>query len=840
MSRALRSFALLPVVGAVAVGCFDVKPPPTPPPEPAGVIAGRIDIGDGVGAYAQDRAAVERVRRELTEARRAGRPADDTRAPPIPVTGRGAHDDQPHPEALPGEAAIFFDRGRYDRETLGMALGAMLAEAGLDKLRGHVVQCVGRRFCRVQLLDDDGLIDEPRTWDAVARLAKVKADGVRVVAPNSIHRGFRVPNDPLFALQWHHEQIKLPPAWDLTIGSPDLVVAVVDSGVVHGNADLRDSIARDPQNANQFVEMDFVSVEFSGDGDGPDLDAEDPGDNAFGSDPGEDSYHGTHVSGIIAAETDNASGVAGVLWDVQLVPVRVLGLGLAGSLTDILTGLLWAIGDQDTGMPPNRRPAKVVNMSLGADTDEGTQQAWQQIVNAVLDDPERLYPQKPILVVAAGNDGKSADIVAPANIDRLITVGASRTDGLRADYSNFGSKIDFLAPGGQLSVDLNNDDNPDGVLSTWDDDVKFEQGTSMSAPHATGVAGLVASVKSALTHDQVHQLLRDTADQRFVCNEGCGVGLLDAVKALIVAGVEVEPTPRLAVDAQNVVFNTGIGRREVRVLNLGSVAASFTLRIEGPQADLFSVTPTTGTVGATGSADVVVTLDRQGSQAGAATLLVTGAGPAAGQEVFAALSFNDQPPRRLVELDVVEVGAFRRLAGGGLEPVASARATRADDFAYEITGLPAGSYEVRAVGDDNNDGIFDSQFESVGAFPLTDSPQPVDVDEDERVEDIDFGISPRFVITVDDGIGAPCADASSDTDCAGIDFAPGASCITAFPGGYCSRLCDDGLCGPFGRCETLVCGAGEPCDVCLQTCVNTSQCRDGYACEFAACVPPGF
>ncbi|MBM4279842.1 MAG: hypothetical protein FJ137_03535 [Deltaproteobacteria bacterium] len=837
----MRRVALISLLTAsfAGAGCFDVKPPPDPPPVPAGSISGRILVGDADGDAAQDPAAVAALRRELAAALNdvASPSSSGGGAPPLDVRGRGPKD-RPRPAAVAGEAAVFFDRGRFDATTLATTLVAMLQQADLAKVKVDVAACAGRMFCRVRLLGDDGFLDESTTDDVVDRLNGVKAPGVRVVARNVIHHGFRVPNDPLFGLQWHYQQARLPPAWDLTIGNANLVVAVVASGIRHGNPDLGDSIARDPENFNQFVEMDFVSVEFSGDGDGLDLDAEDPGDDLRG--PGQGSFHGTHTAGTVGAETDNNVGIAGVLWDVQIVPVRVLGMGLQGSLTDILTGLLWAVGDPDTGAPRNKRPAKVVNMSLGADTDPTSQQGWEQIINAILDNNQNLYPQRPILVVAAGNDGKDAGLVTPANIDRLITVGATRLDGVRADYSNFGAKIDVMAPGGQVQQDLNSDNQPDGVLSTLGNNVEFEQGTSMAAPHVTGIAGLVVSAKPELTHDQVHQLLRDTADRRFQCNEGCGNGIIDAVQALLVSGVQVEPTPRLTVDTQTVVFETGIARRDIRVLNLGSAAGGFTVSLDGAQAAHFSVTPTTGTAPPTGNVELVVRLDRGTLRAGSANLIIDGTGDAANQRVLAVLSWNDAQPALLAELERVQVATFRRGADGALEPMGTTEAARADGFAYTLTGLPAGDYEVRAVGDNNADGVFDAQFESVGAWPVSDGPRPVALEQDATVTGIDFAIAPRFVVTVDNGVGAPCAASTSDGDCAGIDFAPDPACIDAFPGGYCSRLCDDGECGPFARCDTLTCGNGEPCNVCLQRCVDSAQCRSGYVCVLQTCVPPGF
>jgi serine protease len=844
--RCLRmgSDAVLWGLLAVFSACFEVKELPEPAPAPGGVISGRIFVGDVEGARAEDPTAVARARRDLAAAspRTPAVVDGETDATPLNALDvRGRPEAAPErPAAMAGEAVVFFERGHFDAVSLQATVTQMLRDAGAPKVRAEVVSCAGRMFCRVLLVNDEGFLVDEDTTVVVERLNKVKASGVTVVARNVIHHGFREPNDEFYGLQWHYAKINLPLAWDFTVGDPSLVVAVVDSGIVHGNPDLQERVARDPDNGNQFVEMDFVTVEFSIDGDGLDLNAEDPGDGLPGTEQG--SFHGTHVAGIIGAETDNEIGVAGVLWEAQIVPVRVLGQGLQGTLSDILTGLLWAVGDLDTGAPPNQRPAKIVNMSLGADSDIETQQAWEQVLNAILDDDENLYPQNPILVVAAGNDGKDANAVAPANIGRLITVGASRLDGLRAEYSNFGSVIDFLAPGGELSLDLNNDNQPDGVLSTLANDVAFEQGTSMAAPHATGVAGLLVAARPELTHDEVHQILVDTADRSSRCNEGCGAGLMDALQALFVTGVERDPEPRLAVDTQTVVFRSGIERRGLRVLNLGSEQGDFVVSIDGAQAAHFSVTPTTGRVAATENVELTITLDRRGLRAGSANLHIEGAADAAGQLIDVVLTFNDTQPTPLAGLDFVEVAAYERDDTGGLVRVGRAEAQRTNSFAYEITGLPDGVYEVRAVGDDNGDGTFDAQFESIGAWPDTGRPQTVTIDDEERVEEIDFAISPRFVVTVDNGVGAPCSLAQGhENDCAGIDFAPDAACIAAFPGGYCSRICDDGLCGGFARCETLTCGDDDTlCNVCLQRCANSSQCREGYVCSLQTCVPVGF
>ena len=169
--------------------------------------------------------------------------------------------------------------------------------------------------------------------------------------------------------------------------------------------------------------------------------------------------------------------------------------------------------------------------------------------------------------------------------------------------------------------------------------------------------------------------------------------------------------------------------------------------------------------------------------------------------------------------------------------VASADALASNDFAYEITGLKADNYFVSATGDDDGNSVFDSQIETFGAYPSTAAQEAVFVATNaSKVEAIDFSVSSSFIIGVVGGVGSPCDE---DGDCT---FLQDAECITSFENGYCSRLCDDGGCGPYGSCEELEC-SGEPCQVCLLECLNDTTCRtdEGYGCDpCGTCSPDGF
>ena len=193
-----------------------------------------------------------------------------------------------------------------------------------------------------------------------------------------------VPNDPLWGTQWQYSgtySINLPSAWNYTTGVGSTVVAVIDTGY-RPHVDL----------SGRFLQgYDFISVaQVANDGDGRDSDAQDPGDWVTTAEAGSpffagcsaenSSWHGTHVAGTIAANTNNGVGVAGVNWQAKILPVRVLGKCF-GYLSDIIDGMRWAAGLSVSGVSANTNPAKVLNLSLGGIGTCGS--AEQGAINAV-------------------------------------------------------------------------------------------------------------------------------------------------------------------------------------------------------------------------------------------------------------------------------------------------------------------------------------------------------------------------------------------------------------------------------------------------------------------------
>jgi serine protease len=318
---------------------------------------------------------------------------------------------------------------------------------------------------------------------------------VEAASPNFHLHPQLLPNDPQQGFQWYQGNVDLPAAWDISTGrSPDaeVIIAVVDTGVFLNHEDLRTKLVsgydfiRDPARAR--------------DGDGIDPNPDDPGDSAL---PGQSSWHGSHVAGIAAAATNNATGVAGVSWGARIMPVRTIGAD-GGLLYDTLQGIRFAAGlPNDSGTVPERR-ADVINLSLGGGVFSEMEANFYR----------ELRDLGVFVIAAAGNDAGAVGY--PAAYDGVFAVGATDAINQRAYYSSFGNELDLVAPGGDMRVDRTGDGYPDGILSTVADDISgtrlsaygFKQGTSMAAPVVSGVVALARSREPSLTPEALAFLLQ--------------------------------------------------------------------------------------------------------------------------------------------------------------------------------------------------------------------------------------------------------------------------------------------------------------------------------------------
>jgi len=358
---------------------------------------------------------------------------------------------------------------------------------------------------------------------------------VEYAEPDRIMRKVFTPNDTRYNEQWHYFEaaggINAPTAWDKSTGS-GVVVGVVDTGY-RPHADLA---------ANILPGYDFISDTFvANDGNGRDSSALDPGDwvNPGECGPGDpaafeaSSWHGTHVSGTIAAITNNGNGVAGVAFNAKIVPARVLGK-CGGFTSDIADAIIWVTGGNVTGVPANANPAKVVSISLGGSGNCGT--TTQSAINSA-------RSRGASVVVAAGNSNANAANFSPANCSGVVTVAAVGRNGGKASYSNFGATVEIAAPGGSGGAN--------SVLSTLNagqqgpgaDSYALYNGTSMATPHVSGVVALMLSVKPSLTPDQVTQILQSTARAFPATCSQCGSGIVNASAAVDAAIGGTTPPP---------------------------------------------------------------------------------------------------------------------------------------------------------------------------------------------------------------------------------------------------------------------------------------------------------
>jgi serine protease len=474
--------------------------------------------------------------------------------------------------------------------------------------------------------------------ELTALVARLGSDPeVEMVGPDRLKRAAStVPNDPryganngdstaAFTQQWYLmtptptlvSAIDAERAWDFSRGTASVPVAVVDTGVLFRHPDLG-TVAQGgkllpgydmvgPDNAATSPPFTFYTAN---DGGGRDADATDPGDwintadltnpatkpifgvNDAAGNPlcpvSPSSWHGTLVSGVIGAATNDGIGIAGVGWDTRILPVRALGK-CAGYDSDILDGMAWAAGlpiqypdPTSPSVPTNPNPVKIINLSLGSPTPCSS--FYSSLIS-------QLGAMDVVVVAAAGNSGGSngagGSVSEPANCAGAIAVAALRNTGTKVAFSNFGPEVAISAPGGNCvnsqppclysivtSANSASETASDATMTYVDGNepsVAYSGktfagggvfGTSFAAPMVSGVIALMWAANPKLTASQLTAMLKssarafpastepvcpatDAVTGECACTQTtCGAGMLDAHAAVLAAmGNPANPTP---------------------------------------------------------------------------------------------------------------------------------------------------------------------------------------------------------------------------------------------------------------------------------------------------------
>ncbi len=270
-------------------------------------------------------------------------------------------------------------------------------------------------------------------------------------------------------------------AWLKTQGSSDVVVAVLDSGVDYTHPDLVANMWLRPDNVPAYKDEELGAFN--------DLHGFNAADNR--SDPMDDNGHGTHCSGIIGAEGDNSEGIAGINWNVQIMPLKFMGRGGFGTTKDAIEAINYAIDRKRNGVN-----VRVINASWGSTAS-----------SKALEDVIRAAGEEGILFVAAsGNDGSSNDkrphYPSNYNLPNVISVAAlDRNDNL-ASFSNFGIKTVHVAAPGK------------DIISTWlNGDYREASGTSMATPYVAGVAALILASEPKLSVEKLRERVLKSVDR---------------------------------------------------------------------------------------------------------------------------------------------------------------------------------------------------------------------------------------------------------------------------------------------------------------------------------------
>ncbi|ELK47939.1 UNVERIFIED_CONTAM: S8 family peptidase [Halobacillus marinus] len=344
----------------------------------------------------------------------------------IPTTGQVFADQTPEPLKKEMKVQTDVQKGDYVK-------GEVVVKFKEGKtLSSKQLQAFGAEKAKEEkkVVDSNVKVLEVGNVDAVVK-ALNNNPNVEYAEPNYIFDVTWTPNDTYYSgYQYGPQNTNTEAAWDITRGSSNQEIAIVDSGVDYNHPDLKNKTIK----GYDFVDNDY--------------------------DPMDLNNHGTHVAGTAAAQTNNGSGVAGMAPNTKILAVRALDANGSGSLNNIANAIRYSA---DQG-------AEVINLSLGCNCDT---QTLEDAVNYA-------WNKGSVIIAAAGNDGVRTTF-EPASYDNVIAVGAVDRYNRKASFSNYGTWVDVTAPGVDIASTV-----PNGGYA-------YLSGTSMASPHVAGLAGLLAS-----------------------------------------------------------------------------------------------------------------------------------------------------------------------------------------------------------------------------------------------------------------------------------------------------------------------------------------------------------
>ncbi|MCG7981593.1 MAG: S8 family serine peptidase [Candidatus Thiodiazotropha lotti] len=655
----------------------------------------------------------------------------------VPQGGMSVNDD-----FVPGEVLVKFDTDSSQAKSLNTGLshysfsGSPENEIGVQRLtlNDQFVSNAAARPGIYAQMDSEAQLK----LDTIMAIKELNQRSDVVYAqPNYIYQASAIPNDEYYNLQWHYNQINLPQAWDITTGDTSVIVSVIDTGVLLNHPDL----------SGQLVNgYDFISdAGNANDGDGIDANPDDAGDEIQN---GVSSFHGTHVAGTVAASSNNSTGVAGVAWNVRIMPIRVLGKQ-GGFSSDIIDGILFSAGlSNASGTTPAQR-ADVINMSLGgASPDQASFDAITAARNAGV-----------IVIAAAGNENTS-QLAYPASYTGVVSVSSVDQSRTRAPYSNYGTEIDVAAPGGNTQADVDGDGRADGVLSTLGDDSQggtsftynFYQGTSMAAPHVAGVAALMKSVYAGLTPAEFDSMLSSGELTNDIGNSGrddlYGHGLIDAYKAVVAAqqrgGGNTPTDPSLSVNPQSLNFSNSLQSTSLFVEEIGGSVGTVQI-----SENISWLSVAANQVNGSGIGSYTVSVDRSGLSPATYTGTI---------QVSAGTSSVDVNVIMQVLDSSISGDAGRHYVllvdNATSQPVQQDEVnTNSGSGSYSFSNVSSGDYYVVAGSDMDMDNLICDNGESCGAYPTLSQPNVITVGSG-AVNGLDFSATYEYQTPTSNALSA--------------------------------------------------------------------------------------